>query len=308
MQERVAQATGWEPEYKAEGTESTFVVKTAVASVGGLKATAISHSPITTKVVSATSKEFLVLVGGETFRTDINGKSYTAGPGRNMLYVPEGVRVGRGGGYRSALFLQVDPQRYQKTASVMFNKDAANSFDFNSAHTIQSKVGSFNFEAALLELCKVMDQFIESPKVLQHLAVDESFYRLLVMATHPQWTSVEGRPANATEASVNRIDQVCEYVRANLMQSITLTDLERTAGMSTRALQYAFSKRFGMSPMQWVRQERLQAARQSLLNAQADDSVTSVVQACGIHRLSDFAIAYRRQFGELPSETLARIR
>jgi transcriptional regulator GlxA family with amidase domain len=51
---------------------------------------------------------------------------------------------------------------------------------------------------------------------------------------------------------------------------------------------------------------RLQAARARLLAATEADSVTAIALDCGFAHLGRFAVAYRRAYGERPSETLAR--
>lgn len=306
MQERIAKARGWEPEYRSTAPDSTFFVKTATARLGGLMATAIAHSPIESRVVSPNFKEIVIPVAGEVFHSSINGVGFTAGPGANMLFLPEGERIGRGGGYRSVVFLQIDASRFQHTASVMLGQTAGKNsrFDLNSAHVIASQIGSFNFESSLLELCRVMDQFITAPAALDRLGLDESIYRLLVLATHPRWALGVESPAKS--ATMARVNLVCDYVMAHLDQPLTLTDLEHIAALSARALQYAFQNHYGSSPMQWVRQARLQAARQRLITARECDSVTSIALACGMPRLGAFAASYRGMFGESPSATLAR--
>jgi len=59
--------------------------------------------------------------------------------------------------------------------------------------------------------------------------------------------------------------------------------------------------------MQWLRRERLHAVRAALLADPAPrPSVTQTALRFGFTHLGEFARAYRRAFGEAPSETLAR--
>jgi adenylate cyclase len=69
-----------------------------------------------------------------------------------------------------------------------------------------------------------------------------------------------------------------------------------------------FMRFLGMTPMGWVRQARLSHARRALLSSDERTTVSSVAVGSGYSQLGRFAAEYSRRFGELPSETLRRIR
>jgi transcriptional regulator GlxA family with amidase domain len=96
-------------------------------------------------------------------------------------------------------------------------------------------------------------------------------------------------------------------MNAQLDAGVTLTDLEAFSGRSARSLQLAFKKHLGCTPKQWLTEQKLHAIRAKLLSADADESVTALARAY-FPNLGDFARYYRLQFGELPSQTLARKR
>jgi AraC-like DNA-binding protein len=85
-------------------------------------------------------------------------------------------------------------------------------------------------------------------------------------------------------------------------EPITLTELARRSGDSVRNLQYRFRRRVGCSPMQWLRQRRLQAAHADLQRSAADESVAAIARRHGFHHLSGFAASFRREYGILPSQ------
>src|SRR5262249_54434973 len=64
----------------------------------------------------------------------------------------------------------------------------------------------------------------------------------------------------------------------------------------------------GTTPLGWARRMRLARARQQLLAVRTKGSVTGVALANGFTELGRFASQYRRQFGELPSQTLRAVR
>src|SRR5258705_12876032 len=86
-----------------------------------------------------------------------------------------------------------------------------------------------------------------------------------------------------------------------------ITDLCRAAGVSERTLRNAFHDVHGLSPKQYLLRHGLEEAHRALQVAQgARGSVTLVATECGFFELGRFARAYRRLFGERPSDTLRR--
>jgi AraC-like DNA-binding protein len=97
-----------------------------------------------------------------------------------------------------------------------------------------------------------------------------------------------------------------EYIEAHASHSLTLADVAEATQVSERSLQNAFKKARGMSPMQYLREVRLDMANRALLTAAPEESVTPVAISCGFKQLSRFAKQYKERYGELPSETLHR--
>jgi len=86
-------------------------------------------------------------------------------------------------------------------------------------------------------------------------------------------------------------------------RSISSLDLSRVAGYSERRIRSAFREMAGMSPMQFMRTRALHEIRKDLICGAAS-SVTDSAMEWGFTELGRFAGAYRKAFGELPSETL----
>lgn len=98
-----------------------------------------------------------------------------------------------------------------------------------------------------------------------------------------------------------------EFMRRNLRRDIYITELCNAAGVSERALRYAFDDLLGVSPNRYLSMLRLCTACKNLTLSDASRrSVKSVALSCGLWDLSRFADHYRRVFGELPRDTLMR--
>jgi len=94
---------------------------------------------------------------------------------------------------------------------------------------------------------------------------------------------------------------------ANLEKPLTLKQLAQDLGSSSSALLYGFKDLFGLSPMRYLKVQRLNAVRQRL-KASDPESCTIAVLAgqFGFYSPCHFTKDYKTMFGELPSETLQK--
>jgi AraC-like DNA-binding protein len=101
------------------------------------------------------------------------------------------------------------------------------------------------------------------------------------------------------------LDNIEDYICDSLDAAITRDDLAAEAGISIRSLSRAFEKKYGLGPMAFVRQRRLDACFARFRGSERDaTTVTEVAMSYGFWHIGKFAIAYREAFGESPSATL----
>ena len=98
------------------------------------------------------------------------------------------------------------------------------------------------------------------------------------------------------------------WLRSHLPEPVRLDTLALIAGVRPRTLETHFRLFLGTTPLGWVRRARLARARQQLLNAGPQDTVTNIALASGFNQLGRFAGVYRKNFGEHPSTTIERTR
>jgi AraC-like DNA-binding protein len=112
-------------------------------------------------------------------------------------------------------------------------------------------------------------------------------------------------PARAASVGVARRAE--ELFAARLERPLSLAEVAKELGSSTRSLGRAFQRRHGMGPLAFWRRRRFEAARRDLFLADPDQaSVTEVANRYHLSHLGRFAVGYRSLFGESPSETLRR--
>jgi len=97
-----------------------------------------------------------------------------------------------------------------------------------------------------------------------------------------------------------------EFMRLNCGRPLNVTEIAAAAGVSVRALQDGFRQFRDTTPLEALRNLRLDGAHAALRAPRPGDSVTAVALRWGFTHLSRFAIAYAERYRELPSETLRR--
>jgi len=103
----------------------------------------------------------------------------------------------------------------------------------------------------------------------------------------------------------SRLDEALAYIAGHMKERIQLDHLSEASGVSKRTLGYLFLHTFGITPMAFVKRERLRKARMLLQQADpATTKVASIARECGFIHMGQFSLDYKRQFKESPSDTL----
>lgn len=102
-------------------------------------------------------------------------------------------------------------------------------------------------------------------------------------------------------------EAVRQFIEEHLTEDISVEQLMAIAKVSERSLYSLFERQVGLSPRDYVRQRKLERVHARLQLATAR-SVTEVALDHGFVHLGRFSEAYRKRFGELPSQTWKRQR
>jgi transcriptional regulator GlxA family with amidase domain len=124
---------------------------------------------------------------------------------------------------------------------------------------------------------------------------------LLLAVEHPHRDQLLRTHAPTRPRTVKR---AIDAMRADPAHPFTTFDLATIAGVGRRALQEGFRQYVGVSPMAYLRQLRLECAREHLRRRSPGVTVAEVARRCGFTNLGRFAAAYRVRYGVSPSQTL----
>ena len=99
-----------------------------------------------------------------------------------------------------------------------------------------------------------------------------------------------------------------DYMHQHIDAPIGVPELCEALQVSRRTLQYSFQDVLHLSPVTCLRVLRLNGLRRELLRGDRHASVADCAAHWGFWHLPRLAAEYRALFGELPSQTLQRVR
>ena len=102
------------------------------------------------------------------------------------------------------------------------------------------------------------------------------------------------------------LKKAVDRLEAEPSRSWTLDDLATVSGVARRTLHKRFRRFLSCTPMEFLRDLRLDRVRQDLLEASPGANITEVAMRWGLTHLGRFAARYRERYGESPSATLRR--
>ena len=92
-----------------------------------------------------------------------------------------------------------------------------------------------------------------------------------------------------------------EFIHAHLTEELTIELIAAQSGVSVRTLHNGFQHYLGISPMKYVKSQRLEGAYQDIKMANTH-GITEVALKWGFSHLGRFAQEFKKRYGFLPSE------
>lgn len=300
MQDRVENLTNWVTRQDALPHDAEFEYQADSVRLGSLQLFTVSSTPTTMKVDAPTASVVIPFSG--QFRTRVGGASFDYAATETALLMPQGLRDTEAG-VKSSLIIIFDEARLRKTIAAITGKDKDASkrsvLNLDNPQLFKLRTGNLEFDRVFLNWCQLVDKFHGQDAALEALGVSDSFYRGLAVLMNQQYFL---QPE--ADQTVDCVKRVCDYIEDHLHENITLTQLELVSTLSARALQYAFTKRLGCTPLSYLRSRKVHYARELLMHPTETTTVAAVALCCGYHHLGRFSAHYAAIFNEYPSETL----
>ena len=144
-----------------------------------------------------------------------------------------------------------------------------------------------------------MPELFELPEVVS--AIEQQLVHLLVRCL------AEGVVATTKSGNLRHrtiIARFEEFLEAHPNKPLYLIDVCSFVGAAERTLRCACEEQLGMGPIRYLTLRRMYLARRALTREiPFTATVTQIATDNGFYELGRFAVAYRKLFGETPSES-----
>lgn len=157
-----------------------------------------------------------------------------------------------------------------------------------------------NLLDAVVRLVRLVDTPAES-KALSPLIIREIVFRLLAGGQGARLSHLL-----ALGADTHRISKAIGFLRKNFAQSLRMDDIAHELGMSVSGFHHHFKSVTAMSPLQFLKQIRLQEARRLMLGEDMDAATAGV--RVGYEDPAYFSREYKKLFGAPPQRDISRLR
>lgn len=168
--------------------------------------------------------------------------------------------------------IQVEQRLLEVTLAAMRRDDLTSQFfrqELVSLPTTLSVYRRYMYE--LMQLVKQRSPLLYSPNYCEMIIGD--VLPLLIDAIPKRDSILHLPPHPRNRAQLVR--RATEYIESHIHTPLTLKDLYTALGVSRRTLFYSFESVFGVTPIEYIKAQRLQGARQTL--KQAEPNTTNVI-------------------------------
>ena len=152
---------------------------------------------------------------------------------------------------------------------------------------------------AIFRLLRVLGDPLDR-KLLAPLVIDEILFRLLRTDA-----AAAVRAGVGSAADAHRILEAMQFIRQNHAEKLNVDQLARQVAMSPSHFAHRFRAVARVSPMRYLREVRLDAARVRLLGN--GSRVGQVAVEVGFESPAHFTREFKRRFGFSPSKSLASL-
>lgn len=208
------------------------------------------------------------------------------------------------------LFIRIDSAVLERHCIQHLGHDLRDPIDFRLDMSLDSTAGQ-RWMRAVQWLIAEAGQDDESggamalSSPLLAAQIEQMLISMLLMCQPNTYSErLRGESPSIAPAFVKRIEQ---YIEEHADEALTIVDLAEHAGVSSRSLFAGFRRFRDTTPMAYLKEVRLKRVHESLQRAcDGNTTVTREALRWGFSHLGHFTAAYKRRFGESPSETLAR--
>jgi AraC-like DNA-binding protein len=236
-----------------------------------------------------------------------DGQEFTATSGWASVASPTAPLVLRWHPDAAAMVFRIDRKALEGALVDLIGLPVEEPLRFESRMDVSSQPGAGWLHAAMF----LADELNQAGALAGHPLVSTDLQRVLMrglLLAQPHTYTDALAEETAPPALPPHVAAAVAVLDAAPERPLTAETLAREVNASPRLLQAGFREHLGVSPMQYLRNERLRRVHEDL--TQTDPArrptVAEVAYRWGFTHLGRFASDYRSRYGEYPSQTLRR--
>jgi AraC family transcriptional regulator len=234
---------------------------------------------------TADDHEINISLAGElvTEKISANGRRVrTVGREGNICFTPVGQPISASwSGEIDNMGILLDPHFVQKTAA---ENNLGNGFEFSEVYKQEDRL------VTQLGLALLDEAAAEAP--MGRLYADSLIQTLTLHVLKTYGTAKAAVEHISGGLSGYRLQRVREFIEGNLDEDIGLAELSAVAGLSQFHFSRAFRKTTGITPQQYLMQQRIERAKEMLSNDQLP--IVEISLRTGFKNQSHFTTLFRK--------------
>ncbi|WP_245694344.1 AraC family transcriptional regulator [Streptomyces abyssalis] len=278
-----------------------FTFRFCRTSAGGVSLDHLVHSNDTIADCDVIDGLMFVFLAGGSFSVTSGDQEATLSVGGTALY-PPGVPIRLSWNRLRAEFLRVPADAAERAAA---DHGAGGGVRFLGTLPVSAQMDRFwrstvGFVSHQLEM---PDSPLSSPLVRDEMV---NLLGAAAVRTFPNTTMTADYRPGPGQASPAAVRRAADFVEAHADRPLTTADIAAAASTSPSALQAAFERQYGTTPLGYLRRVRLEHAHREL---QATDptggaTVAGIATRWGFPEAGAFAAHYHDVYGQQPGHTL----
>ncbi len=257
------------------------------------------------KVEKAALHSFHFVVDG-TCQVTSGRQSFTAHPGSVFILQPEQEATEHWTGGCQQFIVRIGQKEIDEAICRILGRKPATDVIFNA---LSADPGISDWIRNLAQLPQNPPSSGLSVFANQHVAYHLEQSLIMMLLTEVEHSCSSEMAQHNSNPAPYYVKRVEDMFRANFENEISMDDIVNASGVSVRTVFYGFQRWRGTSPMSYLRDMRLDAARRNLAKRGVKPrSVSEAALAVGFANFSQFSKLYKMRFGQKPSVTLAEAR
>ncbi len=158
-----------------------------------------------------------------------------------------------------------------------------------------------NFNLKIADQIRSLNENSDSG-IVRSLTMEGQLNLILAMQIleHHNYERGEILPESISKDDIRKINQLTNYIIDNISESLHVNTLALHVGMNVKKLQTGFRVLFSKSVNEYVRELKLEIARDLIRNS--DYSISEIVYQIGLKSRSYFSKIFSEKYGILPTE------